>query len=602
MDALELFAGESIDIELNDKTNDEYIRNNNIDKSNNNNENFSSKFFNNNVNDISKHNTTVYDVTENERLAGEQGSKDNENVEYDDAQLKEDLLDDLAGKHGSDVYETDSFESKYVDQQTEVETQVRYRESDKNVDKNVNSKDDNNSQLFKEKMFVSLDTMSPSIRFYSHVRVSSVLDHEVMLLAKGPDNYPWSKHFRQAVLVQHKTPIPPYFNQLPSGERPDTLIVHSIPAIWFLDEDDDDVEEELDDRLYNFTQRGATILEAAFLRFGSVKAVDLLFEMVNRDQEDSLTFDAYIQFRKFDGFSKAFYALNKAIMYDDRNPKSQALCISKFDTSGYFCRQNRRLRAARRDLAKQEREQSEKAAKVKAYRKHRAMKDKYNTLMKEFKKCQDRFDAVNENANPIGYLKSVKHGLKEAMTAMHIANKLHELADNYNAFGKAIKQLKLLLTNVERIVDKEVAISKLRVPTIFEALEDHHAYTFSDIIRLKLNSNPKYFNGCTIFVPPDHAFLDEYTDTWEEECWGTHIIKGPYHMQDLYILGNCGPGTMLCANMAFSLNCRLNEAGEYIVWLTKRKQPRRVVRVIASDVRVEGGSILHFIDKIIYPD
>ena len=68
---------------------------------------------------------------------------------------------------------------------------------DKNVDKNVNSKDDNNSQLFKEKMFVSLDTMSPSIRFYSHVRVSSVLDHEVMLLAKGPDNYPWSKHFRQ---------------------------------------------------------------------------------------------------------------------------------------------------------------------------------------------------------------------------------------------------------------------------------------------------------------------------------------------------------------------------------------------------------------------
>ena len=73
-------------------------------------------------------------------------------------------------------------------------------------------------------------------------------------------------------------------------------------------------------------------------------------------------------------------------------------------------------------------------------------------------------------------------------------------------------------------------------------------------------------------------------------------------MQDLYILGNCGPGTMLCANMAFSLNCRLNEAGEYIVWLTKRKQPRRVVRVIASDVRVEGGSILHFIDKIIYPD
>ena len=89
---------------------------------------------------------------------------------------------------------------------TEVETQVRYRESDKNVDKNVNSKDDNNSQLFKAKMFVSLDTMSPSIRFYSHVRVSSVLT-EVCYLQNWIIN--WSKHFRQAVLVQHtaNTPI-----------------------------------------------------------------------------------------------------------------------------------------------------------------------------------------------------------------------------------------------------------------------------------------------------------------------------------------------------------------------------------------------------------
>ena len=73
-------------------------------------------------------------------------------------------------------------------------------------------------------------------------------------------------------------------------------------------------------------------------------------------------------------------------------------------------------------------------------------------------------------------------------------------------------------------------------------------------------------------------------------------------MQDLYILSNCGSGMMLCANMSFTLNCRLNEAGEYIVWLTKRKQPRRVVRIVSSDIRVEGGSVLHFVDKIIYPN
>ena len=38
--------------------------------------------------------------------------------------------------------------------------------------------------------FISLDTMSPPVRFYSHVRLASSLDHKAMMLAKGPDNYP----------------------------------------------------------------------------------------------------------------------------------------------------------------------------------------------------------------------------------------------------------------------------------------------------------------------------------------------------------------------------------------------------------------------------
>jgi len=518
-----------------------------------------------------------------------------------DSGKDEEIAGNIIENINSEVYVEDNSESKY-DNGTTEDNLIEDNETI-NGDTNENTQPANIKKKDIDKpLLISLDTMSPSVRFYSHVRLASALDHQVMLLAKGPDSYPWSKHFRQTVLVQHKTPIPPYFNQLPSGERPDTLIVHSIPAIWFLDEDDDDINDELDDRLYNFTQRGATILEAAFLRFGSVKAVDLLFEMVNRDQEDSLTFDVYVQFITFEAFSKAFFALNEAVLYDDRNPDAQTLCTSKYDTSGYFCRKNRRLRAAKRDLAKQRSEQLEKAAKRKAYKMRRAMKDKHVQLVKDFNKCKDRLEVVGENSRSVLHLESVKTGLAIVATAVQEAEKLSGPTENYNNFAMAIAKAKKSLKRIERLVDKEVAVSKLCVPTIFEVLEKHRAYKFLELICLKWDTNPESFNGRTIFVPPDHAFLDEFTDTWEEECWGTHMLNGPYHMQDLYILSNCGSGMMLCANMSFTLNCRLNEAGEYIVWLTKRKQPRRVVRIVSSDIRVEGGSILHFVDKIIYPN
>ena len=72
-------------------------------------------------------------------------------------------------------------------------------------------------------------------------------------------------------------------------------------------------------------------------------------------------------------------------------------------------------------------------------------------------------------------------------------------------------------------------------------------------------------------------------------------------MQDLYILGNRGPGMMLCADIS-TLFCGLNEAGEYINLGIVAKSTRRIIRIISPDIRVQGGSIVHFIDKIIYPD
>ena len=537
--------------------------------------------------------------------------EDDESVELEQIKSKDSTIENdvhSASKYESEVekenFDGDStLESKnvYADSESPDQTLSGEKTLDAGSKKQQETKNITASST-RDNAFISLDTMSPSVRFYSHVRLASALDHKAMMLSKGPDNYPWSQHFRQAVLVQHKAPVPPYFHQLPSGERPDTLIVNSIPAIWFLDEDDEDANESLDDRLYNFTLRGSTILQAAFLRFGEVKAVDLLFEMVNRDQEDSLAFDVFVQFKSFDSFCKAFYAMNNAVLYNDQKPNMQILCSSKFDTSGYFCRQKRRLRAARRDLAKQRREQSEKKAKMQLLKAQRSIKEHHGRLMKEFKKCQDRIEALNENAKEIRNLVVVESGISKATALAEAAEKLSVSADNLSKFEAALKRCKSQLQKMEKIVSTEVAVSKLKVPTIHDVLEDNRAYRFLELVREKLDEDPKFFDGRTVFVPPDHAFLDEFVETWEEECWGTHAINGPYFMQDLYILGNRGPGMMLCADMSFTLFCGLNEAGEYIVWVSRRNQPRRIIRIISPDIRVQGGSVVHFIDKIIYPE
>jgi hypothetical protein len=451
---------------------------------------------------------------------------------------------------------------------------------------------------------ISLETLSPSVRFYSHVHLASPLEHEVMLLAKGPDNYPWSDFFRHAVLVQHKIPSAPYFEQLPSGERPDTLVLYSLPAIWFIDDDDNDLGAAPDDRLFNFTQRGHIIVQAAFMRFGPVKSVDLMFEMVSRDQEDSLTFDAYVQFKTFEGYSTAYYAMNGGILYDDRTD-DQVVCRVDFDTTGYFCRQNRRLREARRTLGKDKREREEKAAKAQARREKRATKDNHVRLMKEYRKYKDRLAAITDDARPVCHLESIEKRLKAAGAALQKVAALTKPGASSARFESGIKLLKKKVEVAERIVNEKVAEANLKVPSLLEALKGFgDAGRFLELVHEQVHERPEQFHGVTLFVPPDSAFLDEFVDTWEDDCWGTHILGGPYQMQDLYILGNQGPGMLLCGNMEQTMNCRLNEVGEYVLWLGTRNQPRRVVRVIDGkrDIRVENGTILHMVDKIIYPD
>ena len=47
---------------------------------------------------------------------------------------------------------------------------------------------------------------------------------------------------------------------------------------------------------------------------------------------------------------------------------------------------------------------------------------------------------------------------------------------------------------MEKIVSTEVAVSKLKVPTIHDVLEDNHAYRFLELVREKLDEDPNFFD------------------------------------------------------------------------------------------------------------
>ena len=131
-------------------------------------------------------------------------------------------------------------------------------------------------------------------------------------------------------------------------------------------------------------------------------------------------------------------------------------------------------------------------------------------------------------------------------------------------------------------------MSKLLTPEMWENLKNvksAYGYTLSNSIQTGVET-PHLGVGIT---------------AGDEDCWDTHVLAGPYCMQDLYNLGAGGPGNMLCRNMAYTLSVGINERGEFTVWVGKHGHPRRVVRVELQDQRCKNGTIVHFVDRIIYP-
>ena len=166
--------------------------------------------------------------------------------------------------------------------------------------------------------------------------------------------------------------------------------------------------------------------------------------------------------------------------------------------------------------------------------------------------------------------------------------------------NKAIKK-------ADKLIFQEHTIRTVKVPSLLQVLSKDGEVT---IMLKKVHEKIEmeggltgggldFFHGITLFVPHDRGFSEE--TIFSEDCWGTHILRGPYNIRDLYDLSNNGPGNILCDDMDNSLSVGMNGSGEFVVFISKVGHPDRICRVERSDVNVENGTVVHFVDKVLFP-
>ena len=534
------------------------------------------------------------------------------------------------------------------------------------------------------------------------------------------DAYPWSAYYRDQVMCLSKIPRPPYFSQLNSGLRPDTIVLRTIPVKWFLDtpeevaaererelrerkvarfEGDKESGEPTSDSPLWFTKHGHIIVKAACMRFGPVRRVDLIFEMDSRDQEWTLMFDAYVQFSTFAGFRDAYIAFDGGIFVHDEDMSCMEL-EPEFDTTGYFSDKKVKLRKVRKEMAQRKEEEEEHARKVKLRKMRRNYRDDVENVQKAVKTMKNQFEDLEyeldnllqlRRVQPLGSASLTKaQDMEDAQLVQHVdrARRFKESALHFvecmpermpdpeerlrakeaaRAEGKnevldfkesgmetetnerddegpprscsgsegdnekssplarekilaarliammtgdeilyeAKKRLscaKKSMKEASGIVFKAYTIRTVQVPTLMKVLEDKsrtHSRLMELVHRRIRTHGEGFFHGVTLFVPHDRSFG---SDThFDEDCWGTHIIHGPYLARDLYGFASEGKGELLCANGVHHLSVGINELGEFTVWIDRKGHPRRVVRIEESDVFTQNGTVVHFVDKVIFP-
>ena len=79
-----------------------------------------------------------------------------------------------------------------------------------------------------------------------------------------------------------------------------------------------------------------------------------------------------------------------------------------------------------------------------------------------------------------------------------------------------------------------------------------------------------------------------------------HIIDGPYNTGDMLNL-NSGYTQPRHQDIKCSIRTRMDLGGKFTFWLAGDSEPRRIIEAVESDVPVQGGTVVHIVDKILYP-
>ena len=218
----------------------------------------------------------------------------------------------------------------------------------------------------------------------------------------------------------------------------------------------------------------------------------------------------------------------------------------------------------------------------------RAILNKDAWLTKGVAAAHAAFDFTQERIQAIDAIAGHKDG--EAM----LDAALDHLRD-------ALDETDRRITQAERRHRTVLDQAKLDLPNFDEALLAAGCSIFLGLVKQHwgaLGLGPT-LEGRTILVPDDAAFLGS-VDNWEAECWGLHVCEVPLLVGDLcnYPGGKVQP---LDRHPKHALRARADLTGLLTIWVYGDSDPPRRAAIIKGDVKVNGGTIVHVLDRILYP-
>ena len=106
--------------------------------------------------------------------------------------------------------------------------------------------------------------------------------------------------------------------------------------------------------------------------------------------------------------------------------------------------------------------------------------------------------------------------------------------------------------------------------------------------------------GVTLLATENDGFLGAAPEeVFEGECWNLHILEVPLLVGDLV----CVPGNKIqprSSDPHHALRMRTDVNGDFVIWVSGDSDPPRRARVIEADIKVEGGVVVHIVDKVLY--